>query len=101
MTTVDERIRDLPYCNARLGEPCNIEQVCKELIAKLERLPSTEDLDNSQPYGLWAAHHRHNCTNYDEIVAELPGCWVCDDSGEPCQARLSAYLAIKFAANDL
>ena len=100
-TTVDERVKGLPYCNARLGERCNIGEVCRELIGKLERMPAPSDLDNSQPYGLWAAHHRHNCTNYEEIVAELPGCWNCDEHGEPFQAHLTAYLDIKFAANNL
>lgn len=101
MTIVDERIRNLPYCDARLGEKCKIGDVCRMLIAKLERLPSVADLDNSQPYGLWAAHHRHDCTNYDEVLADLPGCWNSDDHGEPCKAHQEAYLNIKFAASVL
>jgi hypothetical protein len=97
---IDERVRDLPYCAARLGQPCDIAEIGERLLA---RLKLNDGIAPNNGGGDWQAiaHARHQDTNYEDLLNELPGCWLCDEDGLPCKAHELAYGLLKLEARRL
>lgn len=100
MSEIDERTRALPYCACRLGEPCDIAEIGKQLLS---RLKLNDGIAPNSSGGDWLdiANARHRDTNYEELVQELPGCWNADEDGLPCRTHDAAYGMLKLEARRL
>ena len=89
---------------------CQIVEVANELVARLEVQELPEDFD---PGDLWykqiLANIRHEFTNYEGLLHELPLCVDFWDAGGECTAEISlecplqqeAHDLLKWAANDM
>ena len=97
-----------------MTEQCTlgIKEAAKQLVTKLEVDALPEDFDIA---GLWypqcVAKVRHNYTNYEQLLTELPLCvdyrdagGACPhnfESGYDCPLKIAAHDTLKWAANDL
>ncbi len=97
---IDERIRSLPFCAARLGQPCDVAKIGEQLLA---RLALNVGVTPNSCYGDWQeiADARHKDTNYEDILPELPECWNRGEDGESCQAHEAVYGLLKLEARRL
>jgi hypothetical protein len=100
-------------CSPNLIDGCDIVKVAHKLAGELEGYPLPDDWapENTSDPAIWAAV-RHNYTNYEGLLHELPTCkiyhdpdiectqWPSDDTGE-CPLREQAHNILKWAATDI
>lgn len=90
------------FCRVCEGKPCNIEEVADELASRIKPKQNVDevtshDMSTKAGYLMQRAADRHNLTNYDDIITELPSCCLSLENGE-CDPHLIAYWTIKQAA---